>query len=534
MASPIDNPPEAPIAAFRNDRINTGSLGSRWLSRIFGGVVNLVVFAMLGAILYFGHHNGWTIPKFGGAVASEADDWCPEHFVPESECVECNAELLPKPESFGFCAKHGVAECVIDHSELAQVRGEPRLPRYDTAAAIGLIRRPGNDRQNMLHQNRVQFASHESALRAGIEVDEVQERPMADFLTANGELVFNPTRVAHLSARVAGTVAVVFKTVGDDVRAGDALALVDAAPVGHAKSQLLQAIVQVQLKRKNVERLRSAAAAVQGKTVLEAEAAVQEAEIAFLSARQALVNLGFELPDDLEERDAVAVSADLQLLGITPSQVDSLPAGTRTANLIPVRATYDGVVVASEVVAGEVVDATRLLFTIADPRQMWLTLNVRQEDARYVVRGLPVTFETDDGVHQTSGKISWLSPSVDERTRTLRVRVPLDNPDCELRDRTFGTGRIILREEPLAVVVPKEAVQSAEGTRFVFVRDKDYLKDGSLKVFHVRQVRLGARDDSYVELLAGALPGEVVATKGSAVILAQLLRGKLGADECGE
>src|SRR5262249_19090707 len=153
------------------------------------------------------------------------------------------------------------------------------------------------------------------------------------------------------------------------------LALVDAAPVGQAKSQLLQAIVQVQLKRKNVERLRSAAAAVQGKVLLEAEAAVQEAEIAFLSARQSLVNLGFDLPDNLEERDSAVVAADLQLLGLRESQVEVLPTGTKTANLIPVRAPYEGVIVASEVVVGEVVDATRVLFTIADPRRMWLTLH---------------------------------------------------------------------------------------------------------------------------------------------------------------
>ena len=115
---------------------------------------------------------------------------------------------------------------------------------------------------------------------------------------------------------------------------------------------------------------------------------------------------------------------------------------------------------------------------------------------------------------------------------SVQVRVPLDAGEGKLRDKTFGTGRIILREEPHATVVPKEAVQSTSDAHFIFVRDKNYLKEGAPKVFHVRQIRIGAKDDRFVELLAGALPGEVVATKGSPVLLAQLLRSSLGAG-CG-
>ena len=82
------------------------------------------------------------------------------------------------------------------------------------------------------------------------------------------------------------------------------------------------------------------------------------------------------------------------------------------------------------------------------------------------------------------------------------------------------------------MVVRREAVQSTAGSQFVFVRDKDYLKANRPKVFHVRQVRTGASDDEYVELLAGALPGEIVATSGSPALLAQLLRSSLG-EGCG-
>ncbi len=500
-------------------------------------VPNVFVFSLLGGVMYLGHHTGWKLPKLSELMSTATvatEDWCEEHLVPESACIECQGDLLPKSQPFGFCRTHGVAECVIDHPELAQVKGEPQLPKSDSAGAIALIPRPENNSRNTLHTRRVQFASQESIAKAGIDVNVVEEGPMSDAITANGELMFDPTRVAHLTTKVPGTVAYVSKSLGDDVQAGDILALVDAAQAGQAKSQLLESLVQLQLRKTTVVQLRSAAqgGALPGKTLIEAEAALKEAEIKFLSARQAIANLGFELPGELENAEPRAAADELRFLGIPSSSVALLPNGTKTANLIPIIAPFEGVIVTSEIVAGEVVDSTRTLFTVADPTRLWLILNVRQEDAKHVSRGLPVKFQPDDGGPELSGRVSWISPSVDEQTRTLQVRVLISDRGDNMRDKTFGSGRIILREEPHAVVVPREAVQSTPDAHFVFVRDKNYFDKSAPKFFHVRQVRLGARDGQFIELLAGALPGEVIATKGSSVLMAQLLRSNLGAG-CG-
>jgi len=500
-------------------------------------VSNLAVFALLGGLFYFGHHTGWKLPRAAeliGETAAAPDDWCPEHLVPESQCVECHPDLWPRREEFGFCREHGVAECVIHHPQLAQVKGEPQLPKYDTRQAIALVPRPENNSRNTLHQRVVQFASERSIEKAGIDVDVVQERPMTDAIAANGQLTFDPNRVAHLSSRVPGTIVAVYKSLGDNVQAGEMLALVDAGQVGLAKSQFLQTLVQLQLRKTTVERLRAlgTSGAVPTKSLIDAEAALQEADIACLAARQALANLGFEIPEDLGAKDAKQIADDLRLLGIPSSLATALPPGNRTANLIPIRAPHSGSIIVADVVSGEVVDTTSKLFTIADPQRLWLLLNVREEDARHVAVGLPVRFRTDDGLQEVTSTVAWISPRVDEHTRTLQVRVELAHRAGTLRDQSFGTGQIILREEPLAVVVPREAVQSTGDAHFVFVRDKNYFTEGSPKLFHVRQVRLGARDNKYVELLAGALPGEVVATKGSSVLLGQLLRSSLG-EGCG-
>jgi membrane fusion protein, heavy metal efflux system len=72
-------------------------------------------------------------------------------------------------------------------------------------------------------------------------------------------------------------------------------------------------------------------------------------------------------------------------------------------------------------------------------------------------------------------------------------------------------------------------VHSDGDCTIVFVRDKDYLHDGSPKFFHIREVRLGVRAGETTEVIAGLLPGEVVASKNSMVLEAQLLKSNLGA-----
>ena len=504
-----------------------------WLVWTADFIPTALVYALLAAVFVVGGQTGWKLPKFsellGSRETTTEDDWCGEHLVPESQCVECQTALQPHPPEFGWCKAHGVAECVLCHPELAQLAEPLRSAKFDTLPALALRPRAENNSRSTLHKKLVQFASIPAVNKAGIEVDVAAVQPMTETITANGEVTYDPTRVAHLSPRVPGTVWKVLKGIGDPVAAGEILALVDAAQVGQVKAQLLQGVVELQLRTKNAARLRAVGDAIPGKTTLEAETAQREAEIKVVSAQQALVNLGFPAPKNLLDRKADELSEELRFWGIPPQLLAAVAGKTQTANLIPVVAPAAGVVVECDVVSGEVVDIAKPLFVVADLQRMWLRLHVRQEDARFVRLGQSVSFQTDDGAAATSGQIDWIAPNIDTRTRTLQVRVNLDAADSRLRDQSYGTGRILLRQEPRAIVVPREAVQSAGDVSLIFVRDKNYFAEDAPKLFHVRQVRLGARDERFVELLAGVLPGEVVATNGSNVLLSQLLRSNLGA-----
>jgi len=307
------------------------------------------------------------------------------------------------------------------------------------------------------------------------------------------------------------------------------LALVDAAEVGKAKGEFLQAITQFRLRSKTYERLRSAGSAIADRELREVEAAFHEAEIRLLGAQQALVNLGLPVDaEDVKEFTEKQIATYVRFLGLPDDSRQSLDPKSTTANLLPIKTPLDGVVVAREVVAGEVVDTTKVLFMVADPRQMWLTLSLRQEDTKKLVIGQTVRFRTDDTAEEVLGTVAWISTDVDEKTRTVKVRSNLANREGRLRSGTFGLGQIVLREEKNAIVVPNEAVHWEGDCFTVFVRDKNYLDQDAPKVFHVRKVRIGAKDAQNTEIIAGVLPGELVATKGSGSLRAELLKNNLG------
>jgi cobalt-zinc-cadmium efflux system membrane fusion protein len=292
---------------------------------------------------------------------------------------------------------------------------------------------------------------------------------------------------------------------------------------------VLQALAQHSLREKAMVRLKAAGGAEAPIRIEEGEAAVRESEIRLSAARQALVNLGLPLDAaDVRKLTADQLEAKLQFLGIPESVVKGLDPKATTTNLLPLVAPADGVVVSRDVVAGEVVDPARILFEVVDPTALWLTVDLKAEDARRVRAGLPVKFRPDAGGPELAGAVAWISPQADPKTRTVKVRADVTDTSGQYRANSFGTGRVILRDEPPVISVPADAVQFEGCCFIVFVRDRNYLTADAPKVFHVRKVRVGARGEAAVEIAAGLLPGEVIATRGSGLLLTELKRGDLG------
>ena len=287
----------APAAA---PSVSSGRQNPVW-NWIKTSISTLAVLCALVAFAAWGHMTEWKLPRFSSLIGSEAiavDDWCADHNVPESECIECHPELVSPAVDHGWCKEHGISQCPFEHSDVIQLAVRPVTSADDLARAeraLALRPRAENNSRCTLHQKRIQFASIDALNRAGVDIALVQKRPVIEAVTANGEIIFDETHSAHLSSRAAGTVWRVEKQVGEQVEKGEVLALVDSSEVGEAKAEFLEAIARLRLATANSERLKPLAAdgVVAGRQIREAETALQEAQIRLLRAQQRLGNLGF-------------------------------------------------------------------------------------------------------------------------------------------------------------------------------------------------------------------------------------------------
>src|SRR5581483_2645805 len=107
--------------------------------------------------------------------------------------------LLPRQKEYGWCKIHGVHECPLEHPDVAQLSPPAPIFPEDLARAqraLDLIQRSENNNKCKLHLRRIQFASDEAFHRAGIDVVPVWRGPIEEFISANGEITYDQTRVA--------------------------------------------------------------------------------------------------------------------------------------------------------------------------------------------------------------------------------------------------------------------------------------------------------------------------------------------------
>src|SRR5262245_17608646 len=164
-----------------------------WLGRV---LPTFLVLSALGGLAYWGHHTGWTIPKFSaltGNGQAPKDDWCEEHNVPESQCVECKRDLLPQ-KTFGWCKTHGVHDCPLEHPEVAQLRTKAQVTPADlerAERALAFADRPANNPKCQLHARRIQFASQDALDKQGIEIEAAWRSRIEEAVTASGEITYD-------------------------------------------------------------------------------------------------------------------------------------------------------------------------------------------------------------------------------------------------------------------------------------------------------------------------------------------------------
>jgi multidrug efflux pump subunit AcrA (membrane-fusion protein) len=412
------------------------------------------------------------------------------------------------------------------------------------------------------------------ALRAaGFRSVPAEKGSVAVLLQVTGEVTVPDERLAQVTPRVTGVVREIYKARGEMVSRDAPLAVIESADVGEAKAAYVAAVADLRVAERNTaywarptsnsSPLPSAGGWLELDQAL-AERGAAETELTLasrtLGRMKELHDRGLRSRTELlaaeadERRAAARVEAGarrldvlralaetertralqrrdaalskLRALSVEPAVLTRLEAeGMRdvTSRFI-VRSPIAGTVADRNVTLGETVEATAKIFSVADLSEVWIRASLFDKDLAIVRQGMPATIRVQGlGEAAFEGRVKQIGPQVDEKTRTLPVRIAVPNPASTLRPGMFATVDLETARRAGAVVVPLSAVQTVAGQAVVFVETA--LSEGA--AYQRRAVELGARDAKVVEVIKGLEPGEQVVVANAYLLKSEFERSKI-------
>ena len=359
-------------------------------------------------------------------------------------------------------------------------------------AAAGESEEPGHEEEAAAAGMEVVELDSAGLAMAGIALGEA-DTVRSTVLPATGTITYDQNRVSHIGPRTEGRIVSLRTDLGDRVRSGQVIAILESPEVGATRADLHEAEAMLRIARENYQRERRLEE--QGissrRELLDAERELRQAEAALLRAGERLSALG---------------------------------AGHGQGSEFGVTAPFDGVVVEKHATLGEVVGPTDQLFTVADLSRLWIELDIYERDLRRVSVDQPVTvITTAYPDRRFDGRIVYIGDILDPARRTVRARVEVDNPAGVLKPGMFARANISVAGGSIVVVVPRGAVQNIEGRQVVWVPGAE---PGH---FTVRPVEVGQTlEGGRIEILSGLEPGEPIVTEGAFTLKAQLSKGDFG------
>ena len=188
-----------------------------------------------------------------------------------------------------------------------------------------------------------------------------------------------------------------------------------------------------------------------------------------------------------------------------------------------VKSSIDGVVLDLHMTPGELIGDDKHIVTVADLSSVWAELTVYQKDIDDIKLGQSAQIYFNDIENAINGKIFYISPTVDEHTRTATARVRLNNSSGYWKPGMFITGKVLTDFVEVDQAVTLNAIQNFEGQKVVFVKDGES--------FRPQPVTIGKTNTNYAEVLTGLNAGQTYIAEGAFVIKSELLKESFGGDD---
>jgi membrane fusion protein, heavy metal efflux system len=311
-----------------------------------------------------------------------------------------------------------------------------------------------------------------------------------------GEVVVNPDEMVHVVPRVPGIARRITKSIGDNVEAGELLAVIESSELAQAKARYLASVQRLTLAQAtltSIEELK-AKGIVAELEYLAAQRELAEAEIDQRAAEFKLFTLGLrreDLPTIAEDHDAMFSTYEL---------------------VVPLT----GTIIDRHISKGEVVTPDSAVFVLANLETVWVHLTVYQQDLALIHAGQKVVLTFGHDIPDARGVIDYVSPIVEETTRTATARVVLKNSDRVWRPGLFVHASVQVGEARVNLRVPATALQTVGGQTVVFVETEEG--------FLPKPVSVGRANKTHVEITSGLVPGDRYVATGAFNLKAQLMK----------
>ena len=219
-----------------------------------------------------------------------------------------------------------------------------------------------------------------------------------------------------------------------------------------------------------------------------------------------LMKLNFDLNDHVKTGDVLGLVQTPELLG----------------KPLELKAPIDGVITERKSTVGELVGKETEIYTISDPADLWVIAEIKERDIGAIEVGQDASFTVlaypDEGFH---GKVVLIGNRVEAESRTMEVRIEVDNTGGRLKPGMFADVEIVTMIWQDALLMPDTALQTDGGDQIVFVALDD-------RRFEKRVVKTGMEQRGRVAVLEGVKQGEKVVTEGSFILKSEMLKGELG------
>jgi len=318
----------------------------------------------------------------------------------------------------------------------------------------------------------------------GIVTEQVQSGNLSTDVLAPATVTASPNGVAVVTAHAAGTIISLARQLGDPVRAGETLAVVES---------------------------RDAAAMAADRSVAESKAALARSTMA---REQELYGQRVTPRQDLERAQAELDVAEAE---VRRAREAAAAAHVTADGRIAVISPLSGKITAATAALGTFVQPETELFRIADPQFSQIEAAVTATDAQRIAIGDKAKIVTPSGANLDAA-VRSVSPTLNEQTRAATVVLSLASRQESLSPGETVQVAITPRNvAPAGVVVPEDAVQNVGGRNVVFVRNAGGFK--------VQPVVVGSRGGGRVSILSGINAGETIATTNAFFLKAELGKG---------